>query len=220
MKNTWNERLKAAMIEREVSASKLAKVVGVSSASISDWLSGKIKNMDAANSIKVCNYLSISPAWLFFNKLPNDENGQKITEPSALYKTKGRLGQVPVISWVRAGEMCDPGYVTSFDNADEWRYCPEQHSEQTYILVVDGDSMSPEYLEGWDIFVDPTIQARHNDDVIVRDSQGHATFKRLQITNDGTYLLALNPDHPKRKIIVPEDSTICGVVIYSGKKRR
>lgn len=130
------------------------------------------------------------------------------------------IKKCPVISWVKAGEMCDPCHVSSFDDAEDWLICGTQHSDKTYALLIVGDSMAPEYQEGWHIFVDPEIQAKHNDDVIVRDEQGKATFKRLQITPEGQYLLALNPDHPQRKIQVPEGSTICGVIIYSGRKRK
>lgn len=126
----------------------------------------------------------------------------------------------PVISWVQAGSLCENGEIDTFESATEWRDCPVKHSNKTFVLVIVGDSMSPEYLEGWDIFVDPTIDARHNDDVVVCDPQGNSSFKRLQITPEGKYLLALNPEHPQRKIKVPEGTTICGVVIYSGKKRR
>lgn len=151
------------------------------------------------------------------------KSGSQINQEIPEYNVKESVISIkkcPVISWVKAGEMCDPCHVSSFDEAEDWLICGTPHSDKTYALLIVGDSMAPEYQEGWHIFVDPEIQAKHNDDVIVRDEQGKATFKRLQITPEGQYLLALNPDHPQRKIQVPEGSTICGVVIYSGRKRR
>lgn len=165
----------------------------------------------ARNIEKICN-LPVN----FFDKA-------ELNQEHAAYNVKASevsIKRCPVISWVKAGEFCDIGHIQSFEDADEWLICGSPHSDKTYALLVVGDSMSPEYQEGWHIFVDPEVQARHNDDVIVRDNQGNATFKRLQITPEGKFLLALNPEYPNRIIKVPEDSTICGVIIYSGKKRR
>jgi SOS-response transcriptional repressor LexA len=131
-----------------------------------------------------------------------------------------RLSLIPLISWVRAGELCLTDHIFNSYDADEWRYCHIKHSEHTYALTVSGDSMYPEYLDGCDIYVDPQVRPEHNDDVVVCTKEGKATFKRLQITNDGQFLMAINPDYPDRIIKVPEDTIICGVVIYSGKKTR
>jgi SOS-response transcriptional repressor LexA len=49
--------------------------------------------------------------------------------------------------------------------------------------------------------------------------EGNVTFKRLQITPEGTYLLALDPDWPERMIKVPPNTHICGVVIGSWMRR-
>jgi SOS-response transcriptional repressor LexA len=131
---------------------------------------------------------------------------------------KNTIAQCPLISWVQAGAFCAPEVIASFENADEWRYCPVKHSDQTYVLTIKSNSMEPLYLEGTEIFVDPTLNPQHNDDVVVSDPQGRATFKRLKITHEGRYLEALNPSFPERIIKVPEGSIICGVVIYAGWK--
>lgn len=82
--------------------------------------------------------------------------------------------------------------------------------------------MSPEYRAGEILLVEPDIQAMHNDDVVVRTPEGQVTFKRLQKTEDGTYLLALNPEFPNRILHMPDDTSICGVVTGSwvNRKRR
>lgn len=134
------------------------------------------------------------------------------------------LNAVPKISWVQAGDVCDAEDHYEPGHADEWLICPVKHGKNTYVLEVVGDSMNSGeadgYLEGFDIFVDPDVNARHGDDVIVKTSDNKATFKRLQVTEDGQYLLALNKTWPNRIIQVPEDSIICGVIIYSGKSRK
>lgn len=134
------------------------------------------------------------------------------------------LNEVPKISWVRAGDMCETEDYYEPGMADEWVICPVKHGNRTYVLEVVGDSMNSGdmdgYIEGFDIFVDPDIEPKHGDDVIVRTPENKATFKRLQITDEGKYLLALNKTWPNRVIQVPEGTIICGVVIYSGKSRK
>jgi len=128
--------------------------------------------------------------------------------------------QVPVISWVSAGSWCDADDPYQLGDADSWEDCPYDHSERAVCLRVVGDSMHPEYREGELILVDPAIEARHGDDVIARTPEGKATFKRLQVTPDGTFLIALNPSYPDRIIKAPADTHICGVVTASWMQRR
>ena len=128
-------------------------------------------------------------------------------------------GMLPLISWVQAGSFCDVIDCLQPGDAEAWYPCPVTHTPNAYVLRVDGDSMFPEYRDGEMIFVDPRGGYVHGDDVIVRDPDGKATFKRLQITPDGTFLLAINPAWPDRIIRIPDNSQICGKVIFQGRPR-
>lgn len=71
--NTWNERLNAALAIRKkagwaVSNAELARKAGVSRPTVGDWLHGHTKMMDGDNSAIICDYLQISPVWLFHGK--------------------------------------------------------------------------------------------------------------------------------------------------------
>ena len=139
----------------------------------------------------------------------HDENTKTAPKP---------MGRVPLISWVRAGDMS-----CAYDNfhpgdAEEWFECPVKHSSSTYCLQVVGDSMDgvDGYREGEIIFVDPEVTAVPGKDVVVRTPDGKTTFKRLKSDTEGPYLLALNG---KKIIRVPDGTTYCGVVIFSGFKR-
>ena len=65
---TWHDRLKFAREQAELRPTDVAKGVGVSNATVSDWESGEIKKLEGENLIKVCEFLNISPSWLLFNK--------------------------------------------------------------------------------------------------------------------------------------------------------
>lgn len=129
-------------------------------------------------------------------------------------------GKLPLISWVKAGALCEApdGYAVS--DASEWFECPVKHGPRSYCLQLDGDSMddgsSDAYRDGEIIFVDPDARAEPGRDVVVRTLENKTTFKRLKQDSEGLYLLGLNG---KKIIRVPDGTVFCGVVIFSGKKR-
>lgn len=130
----------------------------------------------------------------------------------------------PIISRTRAGQWEDVADPYELNDAEGWEAAPSDTGPRSFFLWVDGNSMEPEYPDGGLILVDPDIQPVHGDDVVVKTPDQQATFKRLQMTGDGVFLLALNPDFPDRIMKVPEDSTIIGVVTdyvrKSGRFRR
>lgn len=154
--------------------------------------------------------------------LPDRDRAKGETSPSepsnvgAGPEIKGRL---PLISWVQAGDWCEAIDNFAPGDAEDWLPCPFDHSDTAFCLRVVGLSMSPDYREGEVIAVDPSVSAAHGSDVVCRTPEGSVTFKRLQITPDGTYLLAINPDWPNRMIAIPSETHVCGVVIGSWMKR-
>lgn len=163
-----------------------------------------------------------APGWLDVLQYPlsksNVGDAFAVEQNAAHYE--GKRTKVPLISWVQAGNWCESPDNFSPGDAEDWIDCSFPHSSSTYCLRVVGQSMFPDYREGEIIFVDPEIVEEHGDDVVVRTLDNKHTFKRLQITPDGKYLLAVNPDHPERIMRIPDETRICGVVIASQQSRR
>lgn len=207
--------LTAKLQEKGWSETELGRRAGVSQPTVNRILKGESDNPRIDNVINIAKALGLDGAALLAGKIATEFDENVIAGPAI-------VGRVPRLSWVQAGtlseaiDMFEPGY------AEEWLDCPFPHSKKAFCLEVRGTSMSPDYRPGELIVVEPMLEPMHDDDVVCRtpppDSQ--ATFKRLQITEDGTFLLALNPDFPNRIITVPEDTEICGVVIGSWMKRR
>lgn len=207
IRDTRRARLRA-LVEQHESAAAFARAHNLDPTYISQLLN-KHRQMGekAARKIEAAiglpaNYMD-TPA----PDTPNVREGPKI---------KGRL---PLISWVQAGEWCEAVDIFEPGDAEDWLPCPFEHSDNAFCLAVVGQSMAPDYREGEIIAVDPAVDPRHGHDVVCRTPDGTVTFKRLQITPEGTYLLALNPDWPERMIKVPPDTHICGVVIGSWMRR-
>ncbi|ENB2050586.1 Cro/Cl family transcriptional regulator [Vibrio fluvialis] len=130
--------------------------------------------------------------------------------------TPVRTREVPLISWVQAGEFCNSEtQVLPLDC--ETIPCPNKDaSSRTFALRVVGDSMTApygrSYPEGTVIFVDPEKVAVPGQRIIAITHKGH-TFKELAENEFGQqYLKALNPSHPP---IFEDDIGICGVVLGS-----
>jgi transcriptional regulator with XRE-family HTH domain len=70
---TWNERLKFSREARGYNKIELARGVGVSSPTVTDWESGEIKKLEGVNLLKVCDFLKISPRWLLLDEGCMDE---------------------------------------------------------------------------------------------------------------------------------------------------
>lgn len=195
------------------SEGELARRASVPQPTTHRILAGESNNPRIDNVNKLAKALGLDSAALLAGKLETEIDINVTTGPDI-------KGRVPRISWVQAGALCEavnlfePGY------AEEWLDCPFPHSSRAFCLEVRGMSMFPDYRPGELILVDPSIEPAHNDDIVVRTPDGHATFKRLQITEDGTHLLALNPEFPNRIIHVPDGTEICGVVTGSWMNRR
>lgn len=132
----------------------------------------------------------------------------------------GGSDALPVISWVQAGNWSE--VIDNFQpgDAEEWLPVPFKHGPNAFILRVVGKSnYDPNGEKSFDdgdyIAVDPSKEPRHKSMVVVRlDDDNTATFKQLWIEPDGKqFLVALNPQWPRRIIEVNNNATIVGIVI-------
>lgn len=155
----------------------------------------------------------------------NQENDTPLTENVGFQNRNVR--RIPLVSFVRAGswdEVMDP---YELEDAEDWIDWPYEAGERAYVLRIEGLSMfNPRTGEGYpdkcQVKFEPDIEAKHGDDVVIRTPDGKVTFKTLQITTDGQYLEAINPDWPERIIKIPEGSVICGVADghFTPRRRR
>ena len=131
-------------------------------------------------------------------------------------------GDVPVISWVQAGNWCEA--IDNFEtgDAERWIPCPVAHSKHTYALRVRGDSMVAQHVgsqtfpEGTLIYVDPERPIISGKKVIARlINSNEVTFKVYREEAGKKWLVPLNPIYDKIEIV--EGIHICGVVIYLGQ---
>ncbi len=100
---TWHERLRYAREEAKIRPTDLAKAIGVSNATVSDWESGEIKKLEGENLLKVCDFLNISPNWLIFEKGEMVQQSLTDDDRHAL-KINRMLGSKERKAWYRTGD--------------------------------------------------------------------------------------------------------------------
>jgi SOS-response transcriptional repressor LexA/DNA-binding XRE family transcriptional regulator len=112
----------------------------------------------------------------------------------------GNLVNIPLLTWIQAGEM------TEYDDKYPYPGCSDEYittdlkGEHLFALRVKGDSMSPKFLEGDIVIVNPDVQTGNGDYVIVKDVVSDETMlKQLKIYSNK--LIVLHPLNPSYKDI-------------------
>lgn len=124
-------------------------------------------------------------------------------------------GDVPLISWVQAGEWNGGNNDHLEYTPERWMPCPKKHSNRTFALRVKGDSMhaaqGKSYPEGSIIYVDADKKDPVSGDRVVarlRNSD-EATFKVFMKEDNRVWLRPLNPGYP----IIEDHFEVIGTVI-------
>jgi len=195
-----------------LSAKEVAKRAGVSDVYIL-YIEKGLRNPTFSNLVKIISALGVQFEEFLIS---TGHASHEVREPSVEPMPYGRLSTIPVISWVKAGrwkEVCDafePG------DADEWIES-DIRGRNVFALRVTGDSMEPEFKEGEIIIINPHIEARPGDFVVVKNKQGEATFKQLKKYGSSWVLHPLNPKYPDIEV-KKGDFIIIGKVVKKEKK--
>lgn len=202
--------------ELGIGQQEIADELNISQGAVGHYLGGRNPlNLKAATAFAKILQVNISS---FSKRLAKQqEDVLSIVDSSDDYLILS--DKIPVISWSDFPNWCESPESFHPSAAEQWFFAPIQCSKNSVFLQVIGDSMWPAYAEGDYILIDPKVEPQHGNDVVVKTPDGKYPLKRLQITPEGKYLLAVNVDHPNRKIEVPEDSLICGVVVVAIKLR-
>ena len=209
--STLGERIRSQRKLLTLTQTSLAKMVGVTGATVSLW--EKEETLPKGGSLfSLSKALLCKPDWILYGT-------GDVTELSNVTHAPPVKKMIPVISWVQAGAFCESN-VLELHEVEEWLPCPASASDKAFGLRVKGDSMtSPHraersYPEGIVIYVDPEVDITSGRRVIAKSaSSDEATFKTYVEDNGKKYLIPINPQFPT--IEITPDVQVCGVVIGS-----
>jgi SOS-response transcriptional repressor LexA/DNA-binding XRE family transcriptional regulator len=125
----------------------------------------------------------------------------------------GEMVSIPLLTWVQAGEM------TGYDDKYPYPGCSDEYittdlkGEHLFALRVKGDSMSPKFLEGDVVIINPDAHTDNGDFIIVKNEVNHETMlKQLKkYSNDLIILHPLNPSYSD--VELSENYKIIGRVV-------
>jgi len=195
-------------------------------ATVSDWTSGKTKNLSGEKLLLASNYLGVNPEWLGNGRGPKYKKNKNQFFGSSGYESDlqelsaeyANTGKVPLISWVSAGIWCEAIDNYNAGDAEQWLPCLEKCSANTYALKVNGESMTSiipgakSYPDGCIIYIDPLLQPTNGKRVIAKlPGSNEVTFKTYREDAGKKWLMPINPQY--EKILIDETVVICGVII-------
>jgi SOS-response transcriptional repressor LexA len=121
----------------------------------------------------------------------------------------GRL--LPVVGYIKAVVLAENPEEFRSEDALDWVEAGGPAGPRSFVLLVEGKSMEPEFLEGQKVVIDPDMPWKSGDFVAARDVNEHSATLR-QITQEGSnlYLSATNPDWPDKVVKLTEAWRVYG----------
>lgn len=171
--------------EQGLTAYKVAKMTGISTATLTSWKQGKyVPKPDKMQKIADC--LGVRLDYL----MGQSSYKTDLDMANAVSADRKKGVKVPVLGGVAAGipiEMIE-------DVVDWEEITPDIAKTGTFFgLKVKGDSMSPRIAEGDTLIVRQQDDAESNNIVIVTINGDSATCKRLVKRESGISLISFNP---------------------------
>lgn len=195
------------LIKEAGSQAALSEIIGKAPAQISQWLNasvnsktGKPRVMSNAIAREIELKTGKPSGWM---DAPANKDDLKTPGGSnAEFVMPSGVRRVPVISYVQAGMWTE--IVNSFQpgDANEWLVTSDTHSPNTFVLVVRGNSMEPDFKDGDLVVIDPSVRPRPGSFVVAKNGREEATFKKYRprsvdvLGNDIFELIPLNEDYP------------------------
>ncbi|MGK0736958.1 LexA family protein [Yokenella regensburgei] len=189
--NTTGSRIRERRKALKLTQVQVAKRVGVSHVSLSQWERGDTEPR-GSNLYALCEVLGCDPAWLLSGK-----NASSNVEPANIGGTR-----VPLVSYLQAGLWASPDERFHLNDCQfEYIYTDLFLSRNSFALKVKGRSMEPEFVEGDRIIMDPEVIPSPGDYVVAMHGDNEVTFKKYRVREviDGEEvfeLIPLNPDFP------------------------
>lgn len=197
---TFKSRFQEALIKRNLKQADICKLTGITSASMSQWNTGKYEPKQES-ILAIAKALDVSPLWLMGEDVPMEREPELI--PPRV------LSDEDVVTFAIIGEVA-AGYdhvpLESWEGATisiPKEFLKGRPSSDFFALKVVGDSMYPAYADG-DIVLalrQTTLNRSGEVGVVLYDSE-YASLKKVEYVmgEDWLRLVPLNPNYPPIKI--------------------
>lgn len=170
-----NLKLKRRRLELGLTMLDVAKLVGVSEATISRWESGDIANMRRDKIVKLAMALKVQPGFIMDDDIISDNKSSGV--------------KIPVLGTVRAGIPID-----AIEEILDYEEISQDMAAQGdyFALKIKGDSMEPRITQDDVVIVRKQSDVDTGDIAIVLVNGDEATVKKIRKQQDGISLIPTN----------------------------
>jgi SOS-response transcriptional repressor LexA len=207
---TIGDRIKAGRLEKKLSQEALGKLAGVGKSSVCQWEKGTTKNLIGKNLTAIAIAIDRTETFLLTGKgqkyrstyeknaIEHKGNISSIAEPIIL-KTgadsptrQNPLNLMPVLdaeqakNWQQALSDYQPA-----KNKGMIPHKDAQITQNTFVFIAQGDSMSPLINAGDACYVDPEKKAIHKN-IVLAEIAGDIVIRQLWIEAGDTMLIPTN----------------------------
>lgn len=173
-------------------ASDLARYLKITKTSVSDWMHGKSKTINAINTFGAAKFFNVNPEWLGTGKgkkyldTLNEENKNHISTIVIHVAGQARFIDNRIWAVMNNPDEYGNGYIEFFS-----------HDRKAYALRCIDDAMRPRIRNGEFIIIEPSNEVNYGDDVLITATDGRVMVKTLLYKRDGrVYLQSINENHP------------------------
>lgn len=174
------ENIRKFRTDADLTQAKLADLVGVTRATVTQWETGWSQPRMGAVE-KLSEVLGVS-----MSELVDDSNTKRV--PGAITPTEPRKAYLPLLGKVHAGDAQEPQV---FDERISLPYEVWERHRDGYFLQVEGQCMSKIYPEGSYILIDPMQRPTNGSIAVVSIDGADYVMRRLY---KGSSVLVLSPD--------------------------
>ncbi|MBS5147327.1 MAG: LexA family transcriptional regulator [Collinsella intestinalis] len=170
------KNIDALLVKFDLKPESLARIAGVSTATVSRWRTGQTDNIRKANL---------------------EEHGR--VPSGAKLPSEPRPAYAPLLGRVYAGDACEPDVI---DDRIPIPYEVRSAHPDGYFLEVEGNCMSRVYPEGCHIYIDPRQQPRNGSVAVVSIDGADYVMRRLYNTGRTIVLSPDSWDDPYEDIVI------------------
>lgn len=196
---TLAERIAHAMKTSGLTQADLTRATGAKGSSVSNWLSGRTKNLKGDNLVSAAAALGVNSNWLASGKGPIYPLGDVAKSVVHEDDAEGEVGRIPY--WEARGS-CGGGFL-NYEQQPVGHLVKEATFFQRYNLnpgnaiavYADGDSMSMFIVDGDIVIFDTSKTEPRSGKIFLIDHPDGLRIKQIRRQIDGSWVLeSLHPD--------------------------
>lgn len=208
------------------STKELARIAGVKSASVSQWVNGPTKSLAIEPATRLAKHFGLNPMWVSKGIPPMQGDAQELASPLVSLTDHPDLLEVPRVKFKLSAGVT--GYAIESENGNgkpvffrkDWFDLHGYRPEKLFGVRVSGASMEPALWDGDLVVINTDDTKPHDGDAFAINYEGEMVIKRLRRDAGEWWATSDNSDQrrfaPKR---CTEGVVIIGRVIYKQSER-